>query len=158
METLDKRIVEINGVKLEVDMRQGKVTNVESYRVGQNVKLLIKQYSDTYKSCPGVIVGFDPFEKMPTVVIAYIEDGYSSEIKFAYLNSASKDLEVCPMNHLETVINRNLVVQKLDKNIDAKERELVELREKRAYFLDVFQQYFSGGEGKSDAVSTGHHA
>lgn len=38
-----KRIIEINGVKLDVDLSQCKV--VENYKVGDAVKVLVKEYS-----------------------------------------------------------------------------------------------------------------
>lgn len=41
----ERRIVEINGVKIEVDMRTAK--RVDSFRVGDNVKVLDKDYNGT---------------------------------------------------------------------------------------------------------------
>ena len=38
-----KRIIEVNGVKLEVDMRYAR--KIEELRVGSRVKVLIKNYS-----------------------------------------------------------------------------------------------------------------
>ena len=39
----EKRIVEIDGVKIEVDLRTAK--RVDSYKVGDNVKILEKEKS-----------------------------------------------------------------------------------------------------------------
>ena len=55
-----KRIIEVNGVKMEIDLRNAKV--VENYKVGDYVKVLIKEYN-SYKSYIGNIIGFDNFEK-----------------------------------------------------------------------------------------------
>lgn len=152
---MSKKIVEVNGVKLELDMRQGTLRNVDSFKVGDNVKLLKKEY-ETYKSYPAVIVGFDEFPNMPTIVIAYLESSYgSNDIKFAYINSASKDLELCSMNTMEVVINKSLVLDQIDRLIDAKEREVTELKTKRSYFVDMFGRYFEGGENEREAVSSG---
>ena len=98
------RIVEIDGIKLEIDLRTAK--KIEHFRVGDNVRVLVKGYSDTYKVHAGVIVGFDGFEKLPTICIAYLEVGYNSaEIKFAYINagSESKDskIEITPAFDLQ---------------------------------------------------------
>lgn len=150
----ERRIVEVNGVKMEIDLRTART--VDSYKVGDNVKLLRKEYDDSYKSLPAVIVGFDQYETLPTIVIAYLEDGYgSSEIKFAYLNAKSADLEICPMNSLEVCINKNIIVEKLNRGIDQKEREVAELKLKREYFLEMFGQYFERGEQKTEGVSSG---
>lgn len=42
-----KKIVEINGIKMEVDMRHAKT--IDTYKIGDRVKVLVKQYSDTYR-------------------------------------------------------------------------------------------------------------
>ena len=42
----NKRIVEIDGVKIEVDLRKAK--RVDSFQVGDNVKILEKKYNDDY--------------------------------------------------------------------------------------------------------------
>jgi hypothetical protein len=150
-----KKVIEISGVKVEVDMRQGTLKSVDSFKVGDNVKLLKKEY-ENYKSLPAVIVGFDEFPTRPTIVVAYLESTYSNhDIKFAYINSETKDHELCPMNAMEVVINKTLVLEALDRSIDAKEREVVELKAKRNYFLEMFGRYFEGGESKSRAVSSG---
>ena len=52
----NKRIIEINGVKLEVDMSTAK--KIDEYRVGDNVKVLKKDYSGNYDVLAGVIVEF----------------------------------------------------------------------------------------------------
>ena len=80
-----KRVVEINGVKMEVDLRSATTQEVNTYKVGDQVKVLIKDYS-SWKDYPGTIVGFDNFKQRPTIIIAYLER-YNSDIRFAYFNS-----------------------------------------------------------------------
>jgi ribosomal protein L19 len=100
-----KTIVEINGVKLEVDLRTAKT--VEEYRVGDTVKLLKKEYGDSYKSYAGMIVGFDPFISLPTIIVAYIDQSYSGvDIKFDYLNAKSEGVEICHTDSLERLVKR----------------------------------------------------
>ena len=87
------KLIEVNGVKLEVDMRYAK--KVEQYRVGDKVKVLIKKYSDTSTSHIGVIVGFDNFEQRPTIIVAYIESDYSgTKLNFVHINKDTKDVEI----------------------------------------------------------------
>lgn len=87
----NKTIIEINGIKMEVDLRQAKV--IENYKIGDNVRLLVKEY-DGYKVFPAVIVSFDAFTKLPTIVVAYLEMGYqTADLKFAYINSESAKTE-----------------------------------------------------------------
>lgn len=133
----NKTIVEINGVKLEVDLRTAK--RVDQFRVGDNVKVLIKRYSHDYESYAGVIIGFDEFKNLPTIIIAYCETSYSTAaIKFAYLNAQSKDIEICHMHHAEKILDKARAVDYLDREITKAQVALDELKSKRNYFL---QQY-----------------
>ena len=138
---MDKRIVEINGVKLEIDLSQARV--VENYRVGDNVKVLIKKYTDQYESLPGVIVGFDSFEKLPTIVIAYLEMSYNAaEIKFVYFNANTKDTEICQMVGKEVPFAHDRVLEMMNRQIENKETELADLKRKKEFFLAEFGSYF----------------
>ncbi|MHA1302253.1 MAG: hypothetical protein ACTSPI_00935 [Candidatus Heimdallarchaeaceae archaeon] len=135
-----KRIVEIAGVKMEVDLREAKT--LESYKVGDNVKVLIRKYNDNYESYPGVIVGFDAFEKLPTIIIAYLTEGYDPDLKFAYLNEQSKDIEITHAQPEEVILKKEDVISQFDKKISEKELELTEIKKKKDYFIKYFNQYF----------------
>jgi hypothetical protein len=134
------RIVEIGGVKMEVDMRYAK--NIEMYHVGDKVKVLVKEYSN-YKSYAGIIVGFDNFQALPTIVLAYLEPGYSeTNIKFVYLNAETKDVELCPMVNDEILFSKDNALSQFDNAILKVEGELEALRNKRAYFVEAFGKAF----------------
>lgn len=136
-----KKIIEINGVKLEVDLREA--TAIESYKVGDNVKVLKKQYQDSFRSCPGVIIGFDDFAQLPTILIAYLEVSYSSvKIEMVYLNSETKDIEICRSNENDIFIDQSSVVSQMQAEIEKKKMEVRELESKMAYFNDKFKMYF----------------
>ena len=139
----DKRIIEIGGVKLEVDLRHAKV--VDNFKVGDNVKVLTKEYNG-YKSHLGVIIGFDNFKERPTIVIAYIEDNYNPELKMLYLNKDQENVEICPLRTTEIAIDKVDMVEKLDRKISAKELEVHQLKAEKQYFLDKFGQYFEAGK------------
>lgn len=135
----EKRIIEIGGIKLEVDLRHA--TQVQSYHVGDNVKVLKKKYSDEYTSCPGVIIGFDNFQNLPTIVIAYMEVTYSTaELKIEYLNSASKNVEICAMIGDELAIDKQRALDLLDTAMERKKQELDDLQAKKNYFIENFKR------------------
>jgi hypothetical protein len=137
---MEKRIVEINGVKMEIDLTEAKV--VENYRVGDKVKVLVKTYSN-YESKPGIIVGFDAFEKLPTIIIAYLETSYSTaSIKFVYFNSESKDTELCPANGKEMVFEKGRVIELMDNEIQKKKTEVEDMERRKEFFLAEFGSYF----------------
>lgn len=137
---MEKRIIEVNGVKLEVDLSTAKV--VESYGVGDPVKVLIKNY-DSYKSHAGVIVGFDAFEKLPTILIAYLETSYSeASMKFVHYNAQSKDVEITAMNNQEVPFVRDNVIELMDREITAAEQKVADLKSKKQYFQKQFGVYF----------------
>lgn len=144
----EKRIIEINGVKLEVDLSQATV--IENYRIGMDVKVLIKKYEKEYTSYPGVIVGFDNFKVLPTIVIAYADIGYSeANIKFAFLNASTKDVEICPMIGAELAIQKGRAVEMFEKEIEKAKRLVQEFEMKRDYFLSNFGRFFIEQEAKA---------
>lgn len=137
----NKHIVEINGVKLEIDLRDAKV--IDNFKVGDKIKVLIKEYSDNWKSHPGVIVGFDQFEKLPTIIIMYCNVTYGSAvIEFAYLNSKSKDLEICHQHESENFLDKEKALEYLDRELAKAELAVDELKRKKAYFLKHYNLHF----------------
>ena len=50
----EKKIVEVNGIKLEVSLTTDK--RIDEYKIGDNVKILMKRYSGAFDSYPGIIV------------------------------------------------------------------------------------------------------
>jgi hypothetical protein len=142
MEQSNKRIVEINGVKIEVDLSTAKV--VSEYRVGDKVKLLKREYTDKYKVYPGVITSFDDFEKLPTLTVAYLDIDYSgADVKFQAFNSEIADVELAPMNDKhELSFKKADVISYLDREILKKEQELIDARNKRNFFENNFAKHF----------------
>ena len=135
-----KRIIEVNGVKMEIDLRNAKV--VENYKVGDYVKVLIKEYN-SYKSYIGNIIGFDNFEKKPTIVIAYLKNEYSSStIDFVYYNSTSVDVELTTLNEWDIPLEKSTILENFNKEILKKEQELKEMKKKADVFERLFGKYF----------------
>lgn len=141
MENELKRILEINGVKIEVDLRTAK--RVDEFKVGSKVKLLKKTYSG-YTSHFGMIVAFDEFKSLPTIVVAYLEPSYSeSPLKFEYLNSKSEDVEICGTDTNDIGVDKGDIIEGFTREITKKEVELKTLKDKLYYFEKMFGKYFS---------------
>ena len=137
----DKRIIEIGGVKMEVDLRDARV--IENYRVGDHIKVLKKEYSD-YKSYIGTIIGFDNFKDHPTIVIAFMKCDYSSAgIEFVYYNCETKDTEIAALNDWDIPITKSDMLTKFNKDITAKEEEVNTLKNKKLMFEKLFGKYFN---------------
>lgn len=134
-----KRIIEIDGVKIEVDLRTAK--RIDTYRVGDNVKIL-KKDSDSYEVQPGVIVDFAEFQNLPTIVIAVFKSGgwtYNPSIDFIYYNAMTKEkIDMVPASEEEIKISGDGVIEKFEREIERKEKEAEELR----YKLDFFKKHF----------------
>lgn len=145
METTNKVQIEINGVKMEVDTRYA--TRIEKLQIGSRVKVLVKEYSNTVKVHPGVIVGFDPFKALPTLTICYLEIDYSGAVlKFVYYNAKTENVEVVASVDNDTfALDQVDILAKMDKQIAIKQNEIRDLQERRVYFLKQFGQYFEGG-------------
>ena len=88
----NKRIIEINGIKMEVDLSTAKTIDI--FRVGDPVKILLKEYGK-HTVLPGVIISFNDFHQKPTINVAYLNHSYSfAEIKTAAINADSEDIEI----------------------------------------------------------------
>lgn len=136
----EKRIIEINGVKMEVDLRHAK--KLDTYKIGDNVKVLKKEYGDTYASYPGVIIGFDEFKQLPTIVICYVKTGYDAKVEFAFLNNKTEGIEICHMTSADELIDENKATKYLDREIEKKEAEVLDMKAKRQYFVDNYRRHF----------------
>ena len=136
-----KRVIEINGVKLEVDLRDAKI--IDNYKVGDTVKILKEKYTDDFKSYLGVIVGFDDFEKHPTIIVCYLDVDYSgADIKFAHINSKSKDVEICQINEWDVSFTKQDVLDRLNIELEKEKEKVRDLESKKIYFIKMFGKYF----------------
>jgi len=140
METENKRIIEVNGIKMEIDLRTAKV--IDNYKVGDYVKILKKEYNE-YRSYIGNIIGFDNYKERPTVVIAYLKSEYSSaSIEFAYYNSASEGIEITNLNEWDIPLKKSTILEQFQKEILKKEQEVAEMKNKAIIFEQLFGKYF----------------
>jgi hypothetical protein len=138
----NKRIIEINGIKLEVDLSTAR--RIDEFKVGDNVKVLRKQYSDSYKVEPGVITEFVNFKERPTIVIAVFKDGgYNSEpsIEFIYLTQDTTGVEIAACCEHELKLNRETVAGQFQRQIEKKHKEADELQAKFDYFMEHFGHF-----------------
>nr|WP_314099861.1 hypothetical protein [uncultured Lachnoanaerobaculum sp.] len=138
-----KRIIEIDGVKVEVDLRTAK--RVESFKVGDNIKILDKEY-DSYKVKPGIIVDFAEFQELPTIVIAVFEEGSWSSapnISFIYYNkNTSKKVEIVSCSEDEIKVSKEGVIERFEREIQKKKNEYEDLKNKLEYFKTHFLKVY----------------
>lgn len=139
-----RTIIEVNGVKLDVDLRTA--IRVDTLRVGDRVKVLTKNsYETAHKVHPGVVCGFEPFGKLPTIIVAYLDIDWSeAKLKFAYLNAESKDFEVIKAVDNDSLdLDKANVIGLLDRDIAKKQAEVDEAMRRRDYFLREFGAYWA---------------
>jgi hypothetical protein len=136
------QVIEINGMKMEVDMRYAK--RVDQFRVGDRVRLLTKKTSyNSAKILNGVIAGFEPFQDLPTIIVATIENGYGEPaLNFHYVNSDSAEIELIPAVDDFLPIEKADIVSKYNKAIEEAKRQVEDVERKKAYFLNNFSLYF----------------
>lgn len=145
----EKTVIEINGVKLEVDLRQAR--RVENIRVGDRVKMLMKPSYGEPKVYPGIVVGFEPFETMPTIVVAYVDSDWSrAEVKFAYINSKSKDTEMVVSADDDWSVDKDSIIKQFDRQIATKQREMDAIVEQKRYFETNFRAFWERVSATAD--------
>ncbi len=141
----DNKIIEINGVKFEVDARTATLRQLDNIKIGSRVKVLITGYGDGVEIHHGAVVGFEPFLENPTVIIAYLKTSYSTpaEIKFLYFNGKSKEKIIISDENDKESLEASNVVALMEKEIAKKKNEIQDLKDRKAYFLKNFQAYWS---------------
>lgn len=134
-------IVEVNGIKLEVDLRSAK--RIDTLQVGTRVKVLKKSTYSGPEVYSGVVVGFEPFRDLPTILVAYIVVGHAkAEIKTIPINSATKDWDIIPA--VDDVLFDKLEALKMfDAQIAEANEKIRTLTEQRQYFERNFRQYWA---------------
>lgn len=138
----DKRTVEINGIKMEVDMRTA--TRVDQFRVGDNIKILNKEYNG-FKVENGVIVDFLNFKDLPTIQVAIFEQSYQgSTIRFININSETENVEFLPASRHEMQLEKKNVVDQMNNEITSLENKKKDLEAKLNWFIDYYGKYFEG--------------
>ena len=138
----DKRIVEINGVKIEVDMRTAK--RIDEFKVGDTVKVLDNR-NDQNKMHTGVITDFAMFKELPTIMVAVYKAGdfwSVPTIEFIPYNANTEGIEIVGVSQEEIIVSKESIVQKFDDQIIRKRDELNDLVVKR----DTFVKYFGSEE------------
>jgi len=139
----NKRIIEIDGVKVEIDLRTAK--RVDSFKVGDNIKILDKEY-DSYKVKPGIIVDFAEFQELPTIVIAVFDEGSWSStpnISFIYYNkNTSKKVEIVSCSEDEIKVSKEGVIERFEREIQKKKNEYEDLKNKLEYFKTHFLKVY----------------
>tara|TARA_E500000305_G_C4024239_1_gene240793 strand:+ start:208 stop:675 length:468 start_codon:yes stop_codon:yes gene_type:complete len=134
-----RRTVEIEGVKLEVDLRTAK--KIDTYRVGDAVRVLIKDYSG-FNTYPGCIVGFDDFKNRPTIRVAYIEPHSESPLKFESIQEGKGENEIAPMYESDLLPTRETIEGHFSREEEKLHTKLRALQEQRAFFRKQFGQAF----------------
>lgn len=146
----EKTVIEINGVKLEVDLRYAR--RIEDIRIGDRVKVLKKVY-DGHMVYPGIVVGFEPFKVLPTIVVAYIEDDWKSAVvKFLHFNKASTDAEIVHAADEDFHVDRDVILSRFEKQIASKQREIDTIEEQKKYFETNFKAFWTKVEQGTETV------
>lgn len=135
-----KQIIEVNGVKLEVDLRAAR--RIEELRVGSRVKVLVEDYSGA-KVFPGIVVGFEPFAKLPTIIIAYIEAGYNDVgLKTISYNAKTEKVEIVASIDDDFSVSKTEVLGWFRRERQKLDEKRAEIDAKEAFFLERFKSYW----------------
>ena len=138
----NKRIVEIDGVKLEVDLRTAKV--IDHYKVGDPVRVLHPGtgYGSGIKT--GIIVGFCEFDKNPAIEILELDADYTgTNFKLITIVSGQENpVQIAPYDRYSGLFSQSDIVTRFDREIQKKELELADLKLKKDYFVNDFMKAF----------------
>lgn len=134
------REIEIDGIKVEVDLRS--VKKIDVFKIGDNIKVLKKEY-ERFETYSGVIVDFVAFKERPAIVVAYFKpEYYTVDIQFETITKDTKGIEIAPCLPHEMTINKDRVIDKFNYQIDQEQHKVDELKAKRDYFIKNFSKFF----------------
>jgi hypothetical protein len=135
--------LEVAGQKFEFSEPQ--VTRVETLKLGDTVKILVKEgYPPDRKSVvhPGIVVGFEPFKDLPTVLVAYLDLGYNGGIKTIAFNAESVDTQmVKAIGDFSRDLNVSVVREKLYGAVTKAEVALADARHQLELFDERFAKF-----------------
>ncbi len=144
-----KQIVEIKGIKMEVDYREGTSTRVDTFKVGTKVKLLTKGYGGDYSVRPGIIVGFDQFKQLPSIKVMVVNAGYAGGVEYVSFNEGLKDAELISAEDDEELIaKKDAVIGTLSRDVETK-RVAYEAAQDT---LRLFQKHYGAAQEKAESV------
>lgn len=136
MSDKNKKIVEINGIKVEVDMREAK--KIEKFKVGDPIRVLWKKYSE-WKTSYGVIIDFTEFQHKPAIDILYVKEDYDKvELIFKTITEDSEDIEIAPINNIDLKFSRGDILKIIQEKIEEEKEKLRVLKFKK----EEFKKYF----------------
>jgi hypothetical protein len=137
----NKRIIEINGIKIEVDLTTAK--RIDEFKVGDNVKILKNNGGTNFEVLPGVIVQFVNFKQLPTIQIAvFKQDYWGTKIEFLNFNEKTENFEMVLCSEHELQLEKSFVIDRFNGEIEKKQNEADELKAKRDWFEKYFAKYF----------------
>lgn len=136
----DKRVIEIDGVKIEVDLRSAK--RIDTFKVGDNVKVLCKEYNGDFKVKPGIITDFANFKEKPTIIVAVLDESYSGvSINFVHIYEGMEDkYEIVYATEDEVKLSQDGVLEKFEREIAKKKHEMEDLKFKKDFFIRHFMK------------------
>jgi hypothetical protein len=135
------QVIEINGVKLEVDMRYAK--RIEELRIGSRVKVLLSPDYGDVKVHPGIVVGFEPFATLPTIIIAYVAQDYNDVgLKTISYNAKSKNVEIVASVDEDFSVSKDEVLGWFRRERQKLSDKIAEIDAKEQFFLDRFKGYW----------------
>jgi len=132
---------EISGHKFEIE--EQVAVRIETLHIGDRVSVLYKPSYGDKKVFPGVIVGFEPFPTLPTVLVAYMEEEWSSaKIKVAAFNAETKDMEMVRAMTSASPIDKENAIKMFQSRIDKARREVMDAENQLSYFERNFAAYW----------------
>ena len=136
------KIIDVNGVKFE--LRDAEVKEVRTYKIGDPVRILRKNYDDKTEVYHGVIIDFIEFDGLPTIEVMYFSNSYNSvEIEVAFVNSKNTQYMIAPASRHVPEIDLSFVTDVINKEIQKKELQIAELKSKLEHFLKKYKEAYN---------------
>lgn len=147
------QIIEVNGVKLEVDMRHAR--RIEELRIGSRVKVLDSRGYGSATVHPGVVVGFEPFPSKPTIIVAFIKAEFNDVgLHTISYNVDTEKVEIVASIDDDFSVSKSEVLGWFARERQKLDEKRAEIGAKEAFFLERFKAFWAGIEAAEPSSET----
>lgn len=136
-----KQIIEVAGVKLEIDTRYAR--RIEELRIGSRVKVLDSRGYGAPAVYPGVVVGFEPFPTKPTIIIAYVKASYTDVgLETISFNADTEKVEIVASIDDDFSVSKSEVLGWFRRERQKLDEKRIEIDAKEEFFLERFKAFW----------------
>jgi bifunctional DNA-binding transcriptional regulator/antitoxin component of YhaV-PrlF toxin-antitoxin module len=136
-----KKIIELNGSKVEIDFESAK--KIETYKIGDSVKVIVKKYGNNYSLCPGVITGFvsdgNDFNAIEVLLMKFDSYAQSGSMEVIFItDKPDGEYILAPLTTADTFVKYDTAIDLIERDIQKKVFELEQAKSRLKFIVEYY--------------------